>query len=66
MNRSPWSEAERRSLRHFALLKKPATSSVLDATDEDLLRLGVRPIWLETFDELPAVLERIRGAAVEP
>ena len=58
-------EAERRNARHFAILKTPASPVLRAATDEDLKRLGVRVIWLESFEELPGVLRRTCAATNE-
>lgn len=45
--------AERKSVRHFAILKKPAGDGELaEAARVSLLRLGVVALWVKDYDEI--------------
>ena len=52
---------------HYALLKWPgakaygeASAAELDAAAERYLSFGVRPIWFERFDEIPAIIRALK------
>jgi hypothetical protein len=45
-------DATARATRHFALLPAP-NAAVRPALETSLLRLGVRPVWLTDYDEIP-------------
>jgi hypothetical protein len=46
-------DAERKGLRHFAILKRSKSSNLDELTDISLRRLGTRALWIEEFDEIP-------------
>lgn len=48
--------AERKSLRHFAVLGRMDSADLCRITESSLRRLGVRVLWLDDFEELPARL----------
>jgi len=62
----PKDEAEKESIRHYAILMHSGTDSLTKITEKSLLRLGVRVLWVNDFNEIPKRLgemyESLRGA----
>jgi hypothetical protein len=55
-------ESTRRNIRHFAILNGArATRTVRHYAEIDLRRLGVQPLWIESFDEIPRRLGDLYG-----
>ena len=59
----PIDRAERKSLRHFALLARMPTEELCRIAESSLRRLGVRVLWLDGYAELPARLRWLYEAA---
>ncbi len=58
------SEAERKALRHFAILPRSKVGRVDDLKASALASLGTRVLWLESFAEIPRRLgELLRSGA---
>src|SRR5262245_8547160 len=49
-------EADRRSMRHYAIQKDTRSDSLNTITETSLLRLGVRVLWVNEFGEIPTRL----------
>ncbi|HJQ70577.1 MAG TPA: SIR2 family protein [Blastocatellia bacterium] len=52
---------------HYALLKWPGSSKLMDSSPEDValesvnyLVMGVRPIWFDDFDEIPELIRSLK------
>jgi SIR2-like domain len=59
-------EVERKSIRHYAIQQHTGSDSLDKMTETSLLRLGVRVLWINDFDEIPGrignMYESIPGA----
>lgn len=49
----------KKSLRHFAILKRFQTEEVCDQVEESLTHLGTRVAWVEDYAEIPDRLAKI-------
>lgn len=56
-------EAERRSRRHFALLRRGKEPGIDELAEKSLRRLGVRVVWFREFDAIPDILDSLRCPA---
>lgn len=45
--------------KHFAVLCRPESPSLVEAQASSLARLGVAPLWVQSFDELPELLGEV-------
>jgi hypothetical protein len=50
---------ENRTIRHYAILPSSASAEADELAARALLRLGVRPVWITHFAEIPAQLQTI-------
>lgn len=59
-------EAEDKALRHYAFQQHSKSQDVDRFVEASLLRLGVRTLWVDKFDEIPTKLQELyesKGAA---
>jgi SIR2-like domain len=54
--KEPPDEAERKSIRHYSIQKYTGSDSLNRMTETSLLRLGVRVLWVDDFNEIPGRL----------
>jgi SIR2-like domain len=57
--KEPPDEAERKSIRHYAIQKYTGSDSLSKMTETSLLRLGVRVLWINDFGEIPTRLGKM-------
>ncbi|HET6881584.1 MAG TPA: SIR2 family protein [Pirellulales bacterium] len=58
-------EAQARSVRHFAMLRRSDSTEVDELTERSLASLGAAPLWLDDYDEIPARLAELYAAGGE-
>src|SRR5262249_27102578 len=60
--KEPPDEAERKSIRHYAIQQYTGSDSLDKMTETSLLRLGVRVLWVKDFGEIPTRLGKMYGS----